>query len=364
MFIKSIVSALTFSCALAASAAAQTTAPGYTPARMPDGRPDLQGFWSNSSITDMQRDPLAETLVLTPEQAAKLEGADYYNNRTREDAKPADPKDTTLLDGTDLLSGGGYNAFWVDPGTKVAKVRGELRSSWIVEPADGRIPYKNRPQPRRPAAQPARPTGGAGADGVTVQGPGPIQTNYGSFDGPETRPIGERCLIGFGNTGGPVMQNVLYNNTYQIVQAPDHVMILVEMVHDARIIPITRERVRPDVIKPWLGDSIGWYEGDTLVIETRNMHPMQRGYISSEGKVTERFTRWSDDQIVYEFIVEDPTLYTQTWRGEMAFNKTDQPLYEYACHEGNYSFEGILAGARMQEKRGGVVASVTAEEGR
>ena len=160
------------------------------------------------------------------------------------------------------------------------------------------------------------------------------------------------------------MTNVLYNNHYQIVQAPDHVMILVEMVHDARIIPISRERVRPDVIKPWLGDSIGWYEGDTLVVETRNVHPMQRGYLSPKGKLTERFTRWSDTQITYEFTVEDETLYTQPWKGEMALNLSKEPLYEYACHEGNYSMPGILAGARKQEREGKIVAANADEEGR
>jgi hypothetical protein len=222
------------------------SAPGYTPPKTPWGAPDLQGTWSNASITDMQRSPDYPNLILTPEEVKKMEGEDYYNNRTREDAKPTDLKNAKLLDGSDLLSGGGYNAFWVDQGSKVAIVKGEPRSSWIVEPASGRIPRKGAAaaQPVRPAAGTAgAPTGAASKSG-TVQGPGAVDRNagggFGSYDNPESRPMGERCIIGFGNTGGPVMTNVLYNNHYQIVQSPESVLILIEMVHDARIIPIRR----------------------------------------------------------------------------------------------------------------------------
>ena len=182
--------------------------------------------------------------------------------------------------------------------------------------------------------------------------------------------MGERCIIGFGNTGGPVMTNVLYNNTYQIVQSPTHAMILVEMVHDARIVPIfanaeaARANFRPNVIQQWLGDSVGWYEGNALVVETRNVHPQQRGYISKDGKLTERFSRWNDNQIVYEFTVEDPSQYTQAWKGEMAFNASREPSYEYACHEGNHAMDGILRGAREKERDGSTVAANADEEGR
>lgn len=354
--------------ALAGQAGAQS-APGYAAPKTSWGAPDLQGVWSNASITDLQRSPQYPNLVLTPEEAARMEGSDYYNNRTREDAKPADPNDKTLLDGTDLLSGGGYNAFWVDQGSKVAMVKGELRSSWITDPPNGRIPRKGAAA--EPAPQPAAattPTGAPRPGSATVQGPGAVSRNAGgapgSFDNIETRPIGERCLIGFGNTGGPVMNNVLYNNHYQIVQAPEHVMILVEMVHDARVIPLTRDRKRPDAIKPWLGDSIGWYEGDTLVVETRSVNPQQRGYLSATGVLTERFTRWNDRQVTYAFEVNDPALYSQPWKGEMAMNLSPEPLYEYACHEGNYAMEGILAGARKEEREGRVVKANTEEEGR
>ena len=148
------------------------------------------------------------------------------------------------------------------------------------------------------------------------------------------------------------MNNVLYNNMYQFVQTDDYLMILVEMVHDTRIIPINGQH-RPDVLEPWLGDSVGYWDGDTLVVETVNLHPQQSprnaAPLSAKGKIIERFTRYSDDQILYEFEVSDPVYYTEDWRGEMTFNTTDTKPYEYACHEGNYGLTGILAGARRSE---------------
>ena len=361
--------------AAAAPAIAQT-APGYAVPHMADGRPDLEGIWTNSSITKMTRPPTVSSLVLSAEEAKKLEGADYYNNRKAEDAKPIDVKTAKLLDGSDLLSGGGYNGFWVDPGSKVASVKGELRSSWITDPPSGRIPYKTG-APGAPAARPAAgapgaPTGAAKPGSATVQGPGAVDRNagggFGSYNGPETRPIGERCLIGFGNTGGPVMNNVLYNNHYQVVQAPDYVIINVEMAHDARIIPLVKDRAAAEAtpvtksVQPWLGQSVGWYEGDALLILTRNVNPAQRGYISPSGKVIERLSRWNADQITYEFTVEDATRYSQPWKGEIAWNHSKEGLYEYACHEGNYAMPGILAGARKQEREGKMVKASSAEE--
>jgi len=234
------------------------------------------------------------------------------------------------LDGSDLGEGRGYNAFWVDPGSQYGFVKDEARSSWVVSPENGRIPFS------------------AAANQMRRERFGNPNRN----DGPEGRSLGERCLVGFGSTGGPPMNNVLYNNMYQIVQTDDYVVILVEMVHDARIIPINGEH-RPDALDQWLGDSIGWWDGDTLVVETKNLNPQQvpenSAPLSPQGKVIERFSRWSDDQILYEFEVEDPVYYTESWRGEMSLNATDTQLYEYACHEGNYGLIGILAGARRGE---------------
>ncbi|MBC7983815.1 MAG: hypothetical protein H7Y02_08180, partial [Candidatus Obscuribacterales bacterium] len=177
-------------------------------------------------------------------------------------------------------------------------------------------------------------------------------------DGPEARPMAERCIIGFGSTGGPPMINVLYNNNYQIVQTPDTVTILVEMNHDARRIRMNGKHL-PSNMRPWLGDSVGHWEKDTLVVETTHFNPgeslrlnfNQSFYISPNAKVVERFTRVSAGEIFYEFSVDDPEIYTQVWRGEMVMNAADGHIYEYACHEGNYALPGILAGARADERK-------------
>lgn len=336
--------AVSSSCVLACLAlSALASARDYEPPRMPDGKPSFQGVWTNVSVTDLERKDGVDKLVLTPEEAADIEGKDFYNIRIAEDAQPnSEEENATLLDGSDLLSGGGYNAFWVEPGERHGVVKGEIRSSWIVDPANGQIPFSKN-----------------GRAKVTEQR---AQRKFAS-DNPESRTLADRCLIGFGGTGGPPMLNVLYNNNYQFVQTPDHLVIVVEMVHDARIIPIGGQH-RPEQLHQWLGDSIGYWEGDTLVVETVNWKPQQgrRGpvYMSEKGKVTERFTRWSDSEIFYEFTVEDPEYYSQVWRGEMTFTSTDNQPFEYACHEGNLALPGILQGARAQEARG---EAVTGNEG-
>jgi hypothetical protein len=324
--------ALAALCALAASwasggAFAQAPAGAdYVRPKTPWGAPDLQGFWTNTSYTSMQRPAGVDKLVLSEEEAIALARRNVYSAARRQEAgvSKVDEKSSR-----ELLSDGNasraYNTYWMDPGSSYAQVKGEYRSSWITTPADGRIPYSEA--------------------GIQAN------TRTGGYDGHEVRPLAERCLMSFTGGAGPVMNNGMYNNTYQIVQTPTSVMILTEMVHDVRVIPIGG-RHGPDAIPKWGGDSIGWYEGDTLVVETRNSHPKQRSYISSAGKVTERYTRWSDGEIFYEFRVEDPTLYTQPWGGEMALRVSNEPLYEYACHEGNYALEGILAGARLFERQG------------
>ncbi len=304
--------------------AAQDT---YEPPRTPSGKPDFQGLWTNASITTLQRDGRYDKLVLDPDELAAVTAAHPQNVRQATDDNLQAGE---LLDGSDLGMGRGYNAFWIDPGSSFGLVRGEHRTSWIIEPENGRIPYSEEGQQLRRE----------------------YRAHFSSNDGPEGRSLGERCLIGFGGTGGPPMLNVLYNNHYRFVQTDDYMMILVEMNQDARIIPINGEH-RPAALQQWLGDSIGWWEGDTLVVETRHLHPQQAGSgqvnLSEQGRVIERFTRYSDDQILYEFEVDDPVYYTQVWRGEMSFNTTDSRMYEYACHEGNYGLPGILAGERRAE---------------
>lgn len=299
----------------------------YEPPRTPDGKPDLQGVWTNASLTNLQRSSQYSSLVISEDEIDKVTAEHPQNVRQATDDNLQAGE---ILDGSDLGMGRGYNAFWIDPGSTFGLVKGEYRTSWIVAPENGRIPFSEEGQALMRE----------------------FRGRFSSNDGPEGRSLGERCLIGFGGTGGPVMNNVLYNNHYQIVQTPDYVMIMVEMNQDARIIPINGEH-RPPEIKQWLGDSIGWWEGDTLVVETKNLHPQQaaRGPValSDEGRVIERFTRWSDSQILYEFEVEDPVYYTQPWRGEMSLNADEDRIFEYACHEGNYGLPGILAGERRAE---------------
>lgn len=317
--------------ALTASTMAET-APGYSVPKLDWGAPDLQGFWTNESMTVMNRPKEAGSLVVTPEEEEELIETNIYTLVTQDEAGPSDVSDEAsdkLL--ADKNSNRGYNRFWFEPGHRFARVKGEIRTSWVVEPASGRIPYK-------PEYFTAR------------------MERYSDWRGPEARPLEERCLRGFTNGAGPVVSNGMYNNNYQIVQSPTHVMLFAEMIHDARVIPIVDGPQDadhgPEVLNKWTGDSVGWYDGDTLVVETVSVNPKQTGYISENGKVVERFTRWNDDEIFYEFTVEDPTIYTSSWKGEMALRASDKPPLEYACHEGNYALGGILAGARKLEAEG------------
>ena len=265
--IRKLASAIAALALVAGSAGAQT----YKVPRNGFGQPDFSGTWTNASITQLERPAQFKSLVISPTEARTLEQA--YAQAVSADAKPTDPKAGAPSAGADP---GGYNTFWIDPGTKVGAIRGQLRSSWLTEPADGKLPYSA--EGRRLFMTEVRKISGAADD-------------------PEYRQLAERCLLGFGSTAGPPMLNVLYNNTYQIQQNADHVVILVEMDHDARIVRLI-----------------------------------------------------SPAQILYEFKVEDPTAYTKTWRGEMPLNATHGPVYEYACHEGNYALPSILRGARRAEE--------------
>ena len=244
------------------------------------------------------------------------------------DAAPSDPN--KKIEATDSLPPvGNYNLFWTDRGMSVANIDGEYRTSMIIEPANGRIPPLTAAGQQRTSARAAR----------------------NPNDGPEGRALGERCLLSFGSASGPPMLPVMYNSYYQIVQSPGYVMILVEMVHDARIIRI-QDQHAPGGIRKWMGDSVGHWEGDTLVVETRNFRPEQSFRGSSENAVvTERFTRVAKDKIVYRFTVDDPATFTASFTGELPFVTVDANIYEYACHEGNYALPGILSGAREAEKR-------------
>jgi hypothetical protein len=308
--------------------------PDYKPPLDSDGHPDLQGVWSTASLTTMTRGGGGNqnlginSLVIPPEKIAELTGKAHFTQNWINSQKRTDPNAGVF---TDKDVAAGYNTFWSDPGSEWAKVNTEWRSSWITSPANGQVPLS--PQ------------------GRSLRGERMAAVKSVDNTGPEIRAVGDRCLASFGSHAGPPLNNALYNNNYQIVQTPNAVLIDVEMNHDARIIAVTpkgEEKYRPDVMKPWFGDSVGHWENDTLVVETRNFNPVQNQIgaypVSPAGKVTEWFRRVSDDVIQYKFEVNDPTYYTQVWTGEIPLRRSKEHLFEYACHEGNYALPGILRG--------------------
>jgi hypothetical protein len=320
--------------AMMAFAGPATAQVAYSPPRMADGHPDLQGVWTNVSLTTLERSPAFATVELSNEQAAALEqrraagrAASNAPTKVSEGAPPA---------ATNANVVGGYNAFWIDSGERLGVVGGKVRSAWISDPPDGRIPYSV-----------------AGRKALEA---GRVQANT-DFDGPEGRTPADRCIMGFGSHGAPPMMNVMYNNHYQIVQTPTHVLLMAEMNHEARIIPIGA-RHGPAVLANWAGDSIGWWEGDTLVVETVNVNPQnvqrptgqQSFYLGEHPRILERFTRVAADEILYEFRVEEPNAFERPWKGEIPLKTATGTIYEYACHEGNYALPGMLLGARIFEE--------------
>ena len=311
--------------------------------RTADGKPDLQGNWTNATLTPIER-PDNTPLALPKEQVEKREQA-FRDRiaRLSEDSDPNRPAPPKGGDGSTGAAGnvGGYNNFWIDPGDRIAVVDGQYRSSLITFPLNGKYPAITPEAMKRNQARLAQRKG------------------MGQYDHPELRPLAERCLMSFGsNAGPPMLPNYFYNNNYQIVQTRDALMILVEMVHDVRVIRIGANLQHPPKdIRPWMGDSIGRWEGDTLVVETTNFHPMhlaQAGVYrggSDTTKIIERFTRTGPNTIVYKFEVDDPATFTEKWGGEVPFNRTDDLIYEYACHEGNYALSNVLSGERNREKR-------------
>ena len=297
--------------------------------RLPWGDPDFQGIWTNATVTTLERPDRFEDLILTEREALALEEFSAQRIDNIDDLPEGD-----LQAANDP---GGYNSFWMDPGTRVLRVHGEPRSSIIVEPANGKVPYRFFSRMK------------------LYWG---LYSIFSSMDNPEERPLGERCTVGFGSTGGPPMLPVLYNNHYQIVQAPGYVIIMVEMNHNVRTIRLDGERL-PEEIKPWMGDSVGRFENDTLVVTTTGFHPQQdiraairhQIIMGQNSVVEERFTRVGEREILYEFSVSDDEIYKEQWRGQMTLRATNERIYEYACHEGNYGLPNILAGARQEEQQ-------------
>jgi len=326
--------------------AGQVAVTPYTPPRAPDGHPDLQATYDLATLTPLER-PAGAKAILTAAEAAQLEKAVAarlnLGDRPIKGDREAPPKGG---DGSAGPAGnvGGYNTFWLDPGSSYTIVNGERRTSLIVDPPDGRVPSLTPAGRQRVAALLARPT----SDATERNDPG--LEPAGAYDDPERRPLGERCLLGFGSTSGPpVLPNYFYNNLHQIVQTPDSVMILTEMVHDARIVRMNAQHL-PRTIRKWMGDSVGRWEGDTLVVDTTNFTDKTRFRGSSENlHVVERFSRVDDRTLLYRFTIDDSTTWEKPWTGEYVWPATDEHIYEYACHEANYALENILRGARKRD---------------
>jgi hypothetical protein len=324
-------------------------AKAYSPRRMADGHPDLQGTYDLATLTPVDR-PFGAPAIYTKEEARQREAAAAKQREKGDEAiagnRTAPPKGG---DGSVGAAGnvGGYNTGWLDPGASLTVVDGQIRSSIIIDPPDGRAPPMLPAAIQRAAAPRARPTSDAQEN---TNDPG-LEKAPGAYDDPERRPLGERCLLGFGSTSGPpALPDYFYNNLHQIVQTRDSVMILTEMVHDARIVRMNAEHL-PKIIRQWMGDSVGHWEGDTLVVDTTNFTNKTRFRGSTENlHVVERFTRLDDRTLIYRFTVDDPSTWAKPWTGEMAWPATDGKIYEYACHEGNYALTDILKGARLREK--------------
>ena len=303
------------------AAGGQTASKSWTAPRTPDGHPDLQGIWSNATVTPLERPPeLAGKATLTAQEAAVYEKQVIEQN----DVDRRNDKGTV----NDVARA--YNNAWYDRGTKVVKDR---RTSLIVDPPDGRIP------PLTPEAQKR-------ADERAES------RRLHPADGPEDRALNERCILN--NTSGPPLMPGPYNNNYQIVETPQAVLIFSEMIHEPRIVAMDRREHLPASIRQWKGDSIGHWEGDTLVVDTTNFSDQTNFRGASENMhLVERFTRVDRDTLMYKFTVEDPTSFTRAWTAEIESTKSDGPILEYACHEGNYSMTNLLSAARAEERKAG-----------
>lgn len=337
---------LTATLAVAASLCAQTGS--YKVPRMPDGHPDLQGTYDIATLTPMVR-PAGAKATMTKEEAQKLETAST-ERRARANAPLAADRSAPPVGGTGRpRSGGGlvggYNNFWLDPGSRYTIVDGQIRTSLIVNPSDGQMPPYTAEAQKRIAAQRSRPTSDA-AEGNDAD----LDPTAGAYDDPERRPLSERCLLGFGSTSGPpALPDYMYNNLHEIVQTPDNIMILTEMVHDARIVRMNAQHL-PPTIRKWMGDPVGHWEGDTLVVDTTNFTDKTRFRGSTDNlHVIERFTRVGPKELLYRFTVEDPATWAKPWTGEETWPATDSHIFEYACHESNYALGDILRGARERD---------------
>ena len=307
------LAALCAAAAVMALAPVEGAAQGGTAPRTPWGDPDLQGTWTNTTRTPLERPThLGATEVYTEEQVSELN-----EQAARNVDRPPPPGET-----------GAYNSFWMESG------RRSQRTSLVVDPPDGRVPYTPAERERADAF----------AAAINADGPADTWTDRNLYERCITRGLPGTMMPGF------------YNHNYHILQAPGYVVIHVEMIHDARIVPLDGRAHVPASIRQWLGSSRGRWEGDTLVVETTNFTDAvrDRGLTvfggGRDGRLVERFTRVDADTIDYEFTFEDSTVFTRPWTAAIPMTRMEGPLFEYACHEGNYGLENILAGARAEEQ--------------
>jgi hypothetical protein len=339
-----------------ANTAGKSAATSAVP-RTPDGHPDLQGIYDLATMTPMERFP-GDPPFLTKEQAEKLQQAEIA--RRSKDATKLDPNRPNLPVGGDKSQGksffeileklgggavGGYDRLWLNQGKNFMVVDGQIRTSIVVDPPDGHVPPFNAAARKRQAETFTLPTSDTGesADAKTPARPG-------EYDNPEQRPLSERCLLGFGSTSGPpTLPDYFYNDLHQIVQTKDSVVILTEMIHDVRTVRMNAPHL-PKYIRQWMGDSVGHWDGDTLVIDTTNFTDKTRFHGATENlHVVERLSRLDANTLLYRFTVDDPDTWDRSWTGETVWPLTKQPIYEYACHEGNYALGDVMRGARRLE---------------
>lgn len=311
----------------------------YTPPKTEFGQPDLRGVWNFSSSTPFERPArFKDREFMTREEYAQMQA--------QVQARSEESDNTTGGSG----GVGGYNQFWVESADQGAN----LRTSLVIDPPDGRLP------PLQPGVK--SESGGLGPD---TGGQRPVRFRVGGVrkDGPEDRGLSERCLMGF-NSGPPFVPS-MYNNNVQIFQTKTHAVIMTEMIHDARIVPLDHRPHLDPELKQWSGDSRGRWEGETLVIETRNFTDKTNVFRGAGNgtsmKLIERFTRVGPDQVNYEFTIDDPATFTQSFTALVPMVRAEGELFEYACHEGNYGMVNILQGARQEEREAAAKQSGSAE---
>ena len=313
--------------------------------RTKSGKPDLSGYYDSGTPTALERPRrYGDREYLTPEEAERIDSSQTAfldDGRSNDPNRPPPPKGGDGINALGAGNVGGYNSFWVDPGSEVP-IDGKYRTSIVYDPPNGRRPGMTLKAIAKTVdnfSSFSHENDGT-ASWLDQEGSGP-------FDGPEELALAERCLLGF--SAGPPMLPGLYNNHKRIVQSEDHVMILVEMVHDARIVRMDSSHA-PDDVRRWLGDSVGQWDGDTLVVDTTNFRSDTGLYGGDENlHLVERFTLLEDGNLLYDFTVDDPTAWTGPWSGSYVWKRSKEPVYEYACHEGNYSMFNILRGARRLE---------------